>query len=178
MAAINETLSNAFVLKMDTTTRKGIVKDNKLYSYDSVLAYWKKKTVYINEDIGNFSKTTKKLMNTLVKTLDKTGTKYVITASNEVVIKKPRSGKIVSDTTEQDEPESIDELLSELKSLTGNVEPGVTKESDFVLKVFEILFGDGAVPQFKDGERHFSYSEALEQLKEMNDVFTEHLLDE
>ena len=65
-----------------------------------------------------------------------------------------------------------------MKATDKTIEPDTNKESEFVLEVFEILFGDGAVPQFKDGERHFSYSEALEQLKEMNDVFTEHLLDE
>ena len=48
----------------------------------------------------------------------------------------------------------------------------------FIEEVFEILFGDGAVPSFKEGQRHFSYEEALEELKQMNNVYTEHLMNQ
>ena len=48
----------------------------------------------------------------------------------------------------------------------------------FIEEVFEILFGDGAVPSFEEGVRHFSYEEALEELKQMNNVYTEYLIKE
>ena len=48
----------------------------------------------------------------------------------------------------------------------------------FIEEVFEILFGDKAMPSNKDLPRHFSYEEALEELKQMNDVYTEYLIKE
>ena len=50
----------------------------------------------------------------------------------------------------------------------------------FINEVMELLFGADAVLDDGNGKitRNFSYSEAIEELKAMNDVYTEYLINE
>lgn len=179
MATVNDTLVLAFLSGIDLVHGKARVENKILYSYKSILAYYDNDMVVINEDTGNFSSTSKRLMNRLTAELEECKKSYRLDKSNDCIVKQPMVTKKPLDTnitTSYPVTESIDDVFEELKSLTTSKED--IKQNDFVLEVFEVLFGDGAVPAFKDGKRHFTYDEALSQLKEMNDVFTEHLLNE
>jgi len=122
MATNNEILSNAFALGVNTISGRGKVKNKVLYSYDSVLAYWKDNKVYVNTDIGGFSQSSKRLMNTLTETLDFIGIKYILTESNEVVVKHPMKCREINTTATNEEIESIDSLIEEVNSLTRGME--------------------------------------------------------
>lgn len=55
------------------------------------------------------------------------------------------------------------------------------KKDEFIKEVMELLFGESATVQNDEGktiERHFTYSEAIEELKAMDDIYTEYLIKE
>ena len=111
----NIALSCAFYANMDLDTKTARVKDGILYTYDSVLAE-KKRTVTVYTDVANFSTSSKKLYNALLKVLRHNKVKYKEKASKEVVIKRPHSNGS-SPSVSKEEIESIDDLMKELDGL-------------------------------------------------------------